>query len=166
MFFLLLLITQTVYSSLKLKAKDICIKEDGNCYKQELSYDCDQNHCSLNSSKCLDFQYLTAMKNSLKSNEIQKMMAKKYQYLIASIKPCKTLELKNSDICIRRKECFKRTRVPLRTGFSFYNKKVECLCQRNNMKYMCGDYCSPNRNICNQLKLRFAKKTHLIVSNC
>ena len=163
--FLMLLITQTVYSSLRLNNKNICIKKEDSCSKEH-SFDCGSTHCSFNYSQCLDFQHLTAMTNSLKSNEIQKMMVKKYQYLIASIKPCKTSELKYSGICIRRKECFKRTRVPLRTGLSFYQKKVKCLCENKKMEYLCGDFCTPNKRICDQFKMKLANRTSLVLSQC
>jgi len=164
--FLMLLTVQTAYNSITLKAKDFCIKEDADCREKEFSVDCGLNYCSLNSWKCVNLQYLKSMARSLNGNEISKIFVKKYQHLVSSIKPCKIPKFNSSEICVRKKECFKRTRVPLRTGLSYYNKKVECLCERKEKKFKCGDYCSPNKQTCDQLKLYLAKNTSLYASYC
>jgi len=164
--FLILLTIPTAYRSIKIKAKDFCIKEDADCNEHEYTVNCGLNHCSLNSSKCADFQYLKAITGSLKNDEIRQMIAKKYQYLISSIKPCKIQKFNSSEICVRKKECFKRTRVPLRTGLSYYYRKVECLCERKDKKFKCGDYCSSKKKTCHLLKLKLVEKTAVVLSQC
>lgn len=148
MFCCMILISE-ISSQIKLKTTDICIRVD-ECQKK--SIECGHHHCSVNASKCQQFKYLSTMVSFLKDEAVQQMTAK-YQYLLASIKPCtpEAFKFKPSDICVRKKECFERKRVPLRTGLSFYLKKAECPCEKEN-KFECGSFCTLNRNACNYLE--------------
>ena len=145
--FCFLILINEIASQIKLKATDICIKVK-ECSRKN-SIQCGTDHCAVDLAKCQQFTSLTSFVGFLKHDNYRQMFTANYETLVNKIKPCD--HFNPNDACVRKKVCFERKRVPLRTGFAHYEKRVKCKCDKKRQT-VCGNFCSVNRKTCNNLK--------------
>lgn len=139
-----------------------CKQENQNCNDSKCPKEYPHNDgndiCTLNEKTLNEFtnwsMFLTLVKNDRLFRKLHDTMANNYQKFVAEIKECmpqKEKIIKADQVCVKRNDCFFKSRllIPMRTVFSI--KKVECKCP-SSFSFECDkNLCSVDKVHCSQL---------------
>lgn len=143
--------------NLSLKLSELCINSQNSICEGEYNQDCGTNYCTIDLNSCNRFLSLTYSLRKFRNSVNHGQQNNAFKIFLKKIENCqiKKYTWQLNDICIKKKKCLQKKRIPLRTGDSYLVKQVDCNC-RGELSYKClaTDFCTLHKHAC----LKFAQE--------
>jgi hypothetical protein len=153
----IILVLLMVDYSILLKPNEFCTKKiDHKCHHSNFEHNC-INYCTNNKTNCNSLKEYSQSTQKFKNTLNDHLKIIRYRSFLNSIDSCenKIYKWDSNDLCLNKKKCIVRKRIPLRASDSYIEKITICNCKSGFTKCT-QNFCAKTQEACEHFQKHIA----------